>query len=349
MYKTYRHHSTQEADETLNHLLDVIVEGTWDWDANTGHVDRSPGWYRMLGYEVGVFQKNVFTWENVIHPEDYDRVMKHFELYTSGKIDRYCIEYRCKKADGEYLWIVDRGKVVKYNADGSVARMIGAHLNIHEQKMAQNELIKKNQLLKEGNVSLEKIIRKKADELERKNQELEEKIKEVEYISNMDPLTEIANRKKFETELEKEISRSKRYGHPLSLVIFDIDFFKQVNDTLGHKTGDTVLQKLCQLVKQNIREVDFFARWGGEEFSIIFPGLAFESALSATEKLRMLVSDYQFGQNLSVTCSFGVSKYLKGDSVDVLFRRADEALYRAKELGRNRVEGLVDNDNIGRS
>lgn len=341
MFKTYQHETVEESDNTLNHILDVIVEGTWDWYVNSGHVDRSPGWYRMLGYDVGVFQKNVFTWENIIHPDDYERVMNHFELYTSGKIEKYCIEYRCKQADGKYLWIVDRGKIVDRNPDGTVARMIGAHQSIHDQKMAQRELIEKNKLLKDGNVTLEKIIRQKAEELEIKNMQLEEKIKEVEYISNTDSLTSIANRKKFEEELKKEISRSNRYNHPLSLAIFDLDYFKRINDTYGHETGDLVLQKICKLVTNNLREVDFFARWGGEEFTIIFPNLKLENSIVAADKLRELISQYELEEGLFVTCSFGVSQYEEDDTFENLFHRADKALYRAKELGRNRVESQV--------
>ncbi|WP_372881690.1 PAS domain-containing protein, partial [Psychromonas sp.] len=127
MYKTYQLSNCEQANNTLNNILDIINEGVWDWSAKTGHVGRSPGWYRMLGYDVGIFQEDVFTWENVIHPHDYPRVMRHFELYTTGKSDAYSVEYRCKKADGSYLWIRDKGRIVEYDDQGKVARMIGAH------------------------------------------------------------------------------------------------------------------------------------------------------------------------------------------------------------------------------
>ena len=147
--ETYKHKTVEDADNTLNNILDLIVEGTWDWDAKTGHVERSPGWYRMLGYEIGFFQKDVFTWENIIHPDDYDRVMTNFERYVTRKISTYSIEYWCKKADGNYLWITDRAKAVEYKPDGTVGRIIGAHQNIHERKIAQDELIKQNQFLQQ--------------------------------------------------------------------------------------------------------------------------------------------------------------------------------------------------------
>ena len=338
MNETYRHKRVTASDTTLNTILDLIVEGTWDWNGETGHVTRSPGWYRMLGHKIGVFQENVFTWENIIHPDDYKRVMVHFEQYISGQSTQYLIEYRCKKSDGSYLWIVDRAKILAYKTDGTVARMIGAHHNIHDKKLAEDEVKKLNKLLQQGDMSLENLTKIKAKKLQKKNQELETKIKEVDLLSNIDPLTSIANRRSFEKELSKEVLRSRRYKHPLSLAIFDIDLFKNVNDTYGHQIGDIILQKLCQLISDNIRELDFFARWGGEEFVLIFPELAIKKALIATDKLRKIISQFEIEPNLYITCSFGVTECTDNDSIEDLFQRIDNSLYQAKNNGRNRVE-----------
>lgn len=338
---TYNHSTLEDSDKTLNAILDVIAEGVWDWNANTGHVDRSPGWYRMLGYEVGIFLKDVFTWENIIHPDDQATVMEHFELYTAGKIDKYEIEYRCKKADGSYLWIVDRGKIVEYNSDGTVARMIGAHSNIHERKMAQIDLMKKNKLLNEGNLTLEKLLEEKNIELQEKNTELEEKIEEVEYLSATDQLTKIANRRQFEHDLDKEIARAKRYNHSLSLVIFDIDNFKNINDKYGHKVGDRILHRLAISVKSQLRANDLIARWGGEEFVLILPDTSLESAIAVSDKFRRFIHQIEFEDGLFITCSFGIAEYEQDEIIDNFFIRADEALYKAKDLGRDRVEPFM--------
>jgi diguanylate cyclase (GGDEF)-like protein/PAS domain S-box-containing protein len=340
MKNTYKHNNLTESDASLNAILDVITEGTWDWNGETGNVIRSPGWYRMLGYEENVFQENVFTWENLIHPDDYARVMAHFEQYINGESDQYLIEYRCKKADGSYLWIMDRAKIQAYKADGTVARMIGAHHNIHCEKLAREEASKLKEMVQLGNMSLDNLIKINANELEEKNQELEEKIKEVALLSNIDPLTAIANRRSFEVELNKEVLRARRYNHALSLAIFDIDLFKKINDTYGHKKGDVILQKLCRLVSRNIRELDCFARWGGEEFVIIFPELTLENALIVTEKLRVTISQYEIEPNLYITCSFGVTECSVSDSIEDLFQRIDNSLYKAKSNGRNRIESL---------
>lgn len=338
MPKTYHYKVLADANHTLNSILDLIVEGTWDWHADSGQVDRSPGWYRMLGYEVGVFNKDVYSWENIIHPDDYEMVMRHFENYITGKTSQYQVEYRCKKADGSYLWIEDRGHIIDRHQDGSVARMIGAHLNIHEKKMAQSELIQKNQLLEEGNLSFEKLLEEKNIELEHKNTLLEKKIQEVERLSVTDTLTNIANRRKFESMIEKEVARASRYKHALTLVMFDIDYFKRVNDRYGHKTGDQVLKKVASVVKSSLRINDSFARWGGEEFVIVMPETNREQAIEVSNKLRQLVNHIEHATDLFITCSFGVTEYQLEEAIDDLFARADEALLQAKELGRNRVE-----------
>ena len=337
-HQTYQHQTINDADKTLNCILDVIAEGTWDWDGKTGSVVRSTGWFKMLGYEVGSFKKNVYTWENVIHQEDYDKVMQSFEKIVTLQTDSYCIDYRCRKSDGSYLWITDRSKVVEYNPDGTVARIIGAHQDIHQQKMAQLSLFKQNQQLELGNNTLEKLISIKTEQLEAKNKLLEEKISEIERLANTDPLTNIANRKKFEEALNSEISRANRYDHPLSFVIFDIDHFKIINDSFGHKIGDQVLQGLASVVDDNIRDIDVFARWGGEEFVLILPCITIEEAINFSERLRQLISKAELSKGVYITCSFGVSEYHNTDAVEDLFHRADQALYRVKNNGRNGVQ-----------
>lgn len=337
MHNTYKHKVVEDADITLNAILDVIVEGVWDWNGSTGHVSRSPGWYRMLGYEVGVFKEDVFTWENIIHPSDYSRVMRHFEDYIHGKIDTYHIEYRCRTASDDYIWIIDRGKIVEYGADNTVARMIGVHHNIHQQKIAQEELLKQNRMLLNGNASLETVINAKTQELKKKNRLLNDKMSEVEYISNTDFLTSVANRKMFEETLSKEVSRANRYNHPLSLALIDIDLFKDINDTYGHKFGDDVLLQVSNLIAKHIRDIDFIARWGGDEFVIIYPDLTQDNAAQACEKLRVLINQFKFKQGITISCSFGVTQYQQSDTAQSLFHKVDNCLYLSKKAGRNQV------------
>lgn len=340
MNNTYEHDIKEQADFTLNNILDISSEGFWDWNALTGHVDRSPGWYRMLDYEIDMFKKDVYTWEDVIHPDDYHDVMKHFESYVNGETNRYKIQYRCRKSDGTYIWIEDSGKIVERTEDGKVARMIGAHTNIHTAKVAKNLLLSQNELLSIDKLTLERLIEERTKELYELNQKLQEQILEAEYSASHDMLTGIYNRRMFETIFEKEMHRAKRYSHQLSVLIFDIDDFKQINDTHGHKIGDEVLIDIAVLAKNHLRESDVIARWGGEEFIAILPETSLEDTCKKAEQLRENIESTPFTNSLQITCSFGITSYLKDDNADSLFIRCDDALYRSKEFGKNRVYKL---------
>lgn len=153
-----------------------------------------------------------------------------------------------------------------------------------------------------------------------------------------DSLTGIHNREKFDETLALEVDRARRYGTPLSLIMFDIDHFKDVNDLHGHQVGDTVLISLTRIISAHIREHDIFARWGGEEFMILAPGIPAESAAQLAEKLRGLVEEADFPVAGHVTISLGVAQFQADDTPRSLAKQVDDALYRAKRGGRNRVE-----------
>lgn len=325
------------AERTLFHILDIICEGVWDWNALTGHVERSPGWYRMLGYDVDILPNTVFTWEDIIHPDDYPRVMRHFEDYISGSSDRYEVEYRCRKANGEYLWIRDQGKIVERKADGSITRMIGAHLNIHDQMVAQAALQRQNELLHQDKFTLEHLVDQRTEELKEANRKLLANLEQIDRLSNRDYLTAIFNRQKAETELHREFGRAIRYKSALSVALFDIDNFKLINDGFGHSIGDEVLKGISSLVLDHKRETDILSRWGGDEFFIILPGIDTPHALGFIEKIRKLISEAALIASRPVTCSFGVTEFSEQDSIQSLYKRADMALYQSKTAGRNRV------------
>jgi diguanylate cyclase (GGDEF)-like protein len=156
--------------------------------------------------------------------------------------------------------------------------------------------------------------------------------------ASTDPLTELFNRLRFDEALAEAIERAQRYNMPFSLVLYDVDHFKWVNDTHGHQVGDAVLVRLSHLVSHAVRAPDLVARWGGEEFVILAPGADGLMARQAAERLRMTIQQTVFDVVGSVTCSFGVAQYVPGDTAQTVLARADRALYRAKIGGRNRVE-----------
>lgn len=165
---------------------------------------------------------------------------------------------------------------------------------------------------------------------------------EIYRLMTFDGLTQIHNKRAFETNIEREVSRSHRYRRPLSLLLFDIDHFKQVNDECGHLAGDAVLRQLAALVSANIRREDLVARVGGEEFALIVPELGLEQGRAVAEKLRVLIerTPCRFEDlTIPITTSFGVGELRATPPMGhtELYQNADTQLYKAKRGGRNRV------------
>ncbi len=161
--------------------------------------------------------------------------------------------------------------------------------------------------------------------------------KRLEKLTITDTLTQIPNRLFINNSFNSEFERSQRYDSHFSLILIDIDNFKQVNDNYGHQAGDDILINISIILKQNIRQIDLLARWGGEEFLIICPETNLLQAEVVADKFRELIEQFEFSNNLKLTCSFGVTQSLPDDNKETIFQRADSALYIAKNSGRNRV------------
>lgn len=167
-------------------------------------------------------------------------------------------------------------------------------------------------------------------------------INHLELISTIDELTQVANRRSFNETFRIEFERCKRYKHDLTLIIFDIDKFKRINDTYGHPYGDHVLKEVVVAVKNTIRKVDFFARYGGEEFVVLCPSTSADNGCILAEKLRRAIESTRFEREhelIPVTISLGVAAFHESSplTAEDLIRMSDEALYNAKKGGRNRV------------
>ena len=160
----------------------------------------------------------------------------------------------------------------------------------------------------------------------------------LEELATTDALTGAYNRRKFNDLTLAEVERVRRYGRPLSLLILDIDHFKRVNDAHGHEAGDEVLVVLAGLLRAGIRATDSLARWGGEEFVVLSPDVTLEGEAELAERLRAAAAAHDHAPVGTVTVSLGVAQHRPGETPDELFARADEALYRAKKGGRDRVE-----------
>ncbi len=158
--------------------------------------------------------------------------------------------------------------------------------------------------------------------------------------ARIDFLTGVYNRRMLDSLLTAEMTRACRYDEPLSLIMLDLDHFKRVNDSLGHRAGDQVLQRLVALLSGRVRSHDIVSRWGGEEFLVLTPNSDLSQAAALAEDLRELTAEHDFGDGLRITVSFGVTSHCCGESAETFVARADTALYEAKRNGRNRVERL---------
>lgn len=161
---------------------------------------------------------------------------------------------------------------------------------------------------------------------------------QMAYLAFNDYLTGLPNRRGIERILQDEVERARRYGRPLSVVMVDLDHLKRVNDTFGHDAGDRTLQEVAQLLARELRRTDRVGRWGGEEFIVVAPETDRKAAWMLAQRLKETLERHPFDQVGTITASYGVASFRPDDTVQSLIKRADEALYRAKVAGRNRVE-----------
>ncbi len=218
-------------------------------------------------------------------------------------------------------------QALEQRLDG-LLQSVGAHQrqrDSHEEEVAER---------------LQALVQRVA-EMEREAQQFRDHIEEQRQKSLLDPLTGLPNRAAWSERLELEVARRQRYGGQLLLAVLDIDHFKRVNDSYGHLAGDRVLKIIAGELHKRLRKTDFIARFGGEEFVLLLPSTPLESGVQLLETLRAAIEACPFhfkGEPVTVTLSAGIVEFIDGVSTDEVFERADQALYRAKGAGRNRVE-----------
>ncbi len=226
------------------------------------------------------------------------------------------------KKDGR-KYIVDTTVVPILDVDGDIIEYIAIRHDITELEDTKEQLRNIN------------------DAMKHKVNELYSITTVLEKQATYDSLTNIYNRMKFEELFREELRTAHLQNNDLSMVLFDIDRFKVINDTFGHQIGDDILVDIASLISKNIKIQDIFARWGGEEFVILLPGTNLDGAMRFAEKIRALIERYPFKEIDRLTASFGVGEFEKDESKQTFFEKVDKALYLAKSNGRNRVEKSV--------
>lgn len=253
----------------------------------------------------------------IVHPDDADRLRRHFNRLVCGE-PVTSIECRVLHKTGRHLWLEMHWRGIT-NELGVVQQLQVSSRDVTEKR--------------ENVLRLEETQR----ELQAHKRELEQKARQLRALADTDVLTGLKNRRAFEDRLEEELARSRRHGHPLSLVLLDIDHFKSYNDTFGHPKGDEVLRQVGRLLSRMMRDTDFAARYGGEEFAILLSQTDRDGAEQVAERLRKGIEEAAWEER-PITASLGVASLDVGtDTIGELIEQADRALYRSKEAGRNRV------------
>ncbi|MCK0208986.1 diguanylate cyclase [Starkeya koreensis] len=316
-------------EREIGAALESAGQWIWELDIPSGRVERSRHWHAALGFEGGEGPKEErqLAW-GIVHPEDRPGVLRHYEQVLSGASPVFEAVYRIADAAGRWRWILGRGRIVARDADGKPLRLLATSVDITRQKRIEEEL--------------EATVRQRA----RLERELVEANRRLTELSEMDALTELPNRRKFDKALTRELGRAGRNEPSLALVMIDVDDFKSYNDLYGHPEGDECLRRIAGALRGcAIRPADLVTRYGGEEFAAVLPdsteadGVAVATAmLAAVRALRIPHAGSPHG---IVTVSIGITvrhaeRNTKAPATD-LVAGADRALYAAKHAGRNRI------------
>jgi diguanylate cyclase (GGDEF)-like protein/PAS domain S-box-containing protein len=273
--------------------------GFWEWDVKTGETTLSDEWKNQLGFSNSDLKERLTDWENFIHPDDRERVLGYLHDFIAAPTSDYSLEFRTRDFEGNYRWNSVRGIPV-FNRRGELEKLIGTHLDITEQKLAQED---------------------------------------TRLRAQHDPLTGLPNRGLFYEFSEHLVASARRASTSLAVLFFDLDHFKAINDTYGHKVGDGVLKEVALRLSQLMRAEDVIGRVGGDEFVAILPKIASSehAAVVAGKALESLRRPYRIeGIDLRMSPSIGISLFPQdGDNIDLLIQRADAAMYRVKHGERN--------------
>lgn len=319
----------KQTQERLRAITDVAHDAILMMDPHGVITYWNPAATAILGYRTEeALGQNL---QHLLAPERFHGLYRQaFASFRHGgqgaPIDK-TVELVARREDGREI-VIELSLAAIALRDGW--NSVGILRDITARKLDEERLRRSEQRYRELAAELEQRVQERTAELSAANQKLA-------HLAATDGLTGVCNRRHFQETLGRELARAQRYGTPLSLVMFDVDHFKAINDHHGHQTGDRVLVELATRVRDHIRISDHLARWGGEEFMILLPQVHQDAALRLAEKLRHLIAATPLDRVGQVTASFGVTEYDPRETEETCLRRLDAALYAAKSAGRNRV------------
>jgi diguanylate cyclase (GGDEF)-like protein/PAS domain S-box-containing protein len=281
--------------------LNAASDGFWEWQLSDNMVFFSDQLKKMLGYGPEEMTPNLQTWIDNVHPDDLQRVTDNLDEHLAGKRAVYHAQYRLRNRNGHYIWVDDKGKVCNRTAEGKASHVVGMVQDITDYKQLQFQL---------------------------------------ENLAAYDPLTGLLNRGEGEKQALSQFKLAQRCSSMVSIVVMDLDYFKQVNDLFGHQVGDLALALVGQILQSNKRESDVLYRWGGEEFVLLSLLMQPQAMLALTQEIHVAFSQANW-QALGLkpqTLSMGVAcSEAKSIEFESLLNLADKALYQAKQKGRNQT------------
>ncbi|MBI3223266.1 MAG: EAL domain-containing protein [Nitrosomonadales bacterium] len=287
-----------EARQNLALAVSASNTGLWDWNIATGDVRFSPEWKAQLGYLPDELPDRFSTWESRIHPEDREPALKKMQDFLNSTQQDYENEFRMRHRDGSYRWILVRGNKL-IDGNGKAIRLTGTHVDISSRKQDEQH---------------------------------------IQQLANYDTLTGLPNRLLLNDRVEQAIISAQRSHSRVAVLFVDLDHFKNINDTLGHRIGDGLLVEVGKRLRASVRDQDTVSRMGGDEFVLVLQDSAADGvAHVATKLLSSLAQPYRIDQHeLVAPPSIGIAMYPDdGTDFDTLYQHADVAMYRAKQDGRN--------------
>ncbi|MBS7541979.1 sensor domain-containing diguanylate cyclase [Ancylobacter oerskovii] len=325
---TEAHEALQRAAERSSFALESAGQWVWDFDIVENRVWRSQQWKRALGYTTEELADQDEPWR-IVHPSDRRVVQAAMAPILAGTRSDFEATYRLRHKDGDWRFILSRGKVIAHTPEGRPARMLATSIDITRQKQVERELeatIRQRRALEHDLIVANRRLR---------------------LLAEIDSLTELPNRRKFDKCLEREFRRTKRERPSIALAMIDVDYFKSFNDLYGHQAGDDCLRQVAEALQQVGRPSrDIVTRYGGEEFAAIFVDIDAPEAVAiarrmaeAVDRLAVPHRGSPFGR---VTICTGLTLFRFGQPRRLrtpyqLVQIADRALYAAKAAGRDHI------------
>lgn len=292
-----------ETNDRLQLALQGTQAGLWDWNIRTGQLILNERWAEIVGYRLRDLEPTTIqTWVDFCHPDDLEEFNRLLQEHFAGGTERYLMEARMRHKNGTWIWVLDSGQVVQRDAAGKPVRMVGTHLDITDRKNAEEQ---------------------------------------IRHMATHDALTNLPTLHLAKDRILMAMANARRNQTMTAVLFIDLDGFKQVNDTFGHETGDSVLKAVSRRFQRCVRQIDTVCRIGGDEFLIVLMELhSPDDAAKVAAKILQTVTEPipHAGHQACVGASIGIALYTAtqhDEDVEALIHRADEAMYTAKRSGKN--------------